>query len=386
MYNRDTKNYIIPSNICYGLPRIIEELLTTTPLNICYNLPKTIEELTTSYNNCYDLPNIIEIDNAFKESSTSSGTSCGLPKTIEESSTPSGTSCGLPRMIEEGGMFEESSTPSGTSYGLPRMIEEGGMFEESSTPSCGLPRMIEEDGMFEESSTPSCGLPRMIEEDGMIEESSTPHPTNPKINISFGLSLSKHSQLSKLKAMRTKTNYVLSSHPQFVQHFTALEYNVDSGLEEITKKELQVLRNALSRKYIRFDVSTVLSQKDLENMFDEIKKEEEVLKKELYTLSRNCKEYNECLKKHNNIKLWLDNYKTNNLTQRVRIHSFSAFLFRNILSPETTRRNFISLDYIIKSVVLDIQNFLTSPKMRSDRKLVVQQIIDSIPIKRKLDH
>ena len=149
------------------------------------------------------------------------------------------------------------------------------------------------------------------------------------------------------------------------------------------------------KKYIRFDVSNVVSSNDLKNIIDNIRKEEEVLKNQLYTLSYDCEEYNECLKKHNDIKIWIDilvneltqcTIKKRQPTQHVQVHSSSAFFFQNILSPETIRRKFISFNAIIKSVALDIEKFLTYPEMRNDRKLVVQQIIDSIPIKRKLDH
>jgi hypothetical protein len=57
---------------------------------------------------------------------------------------------------------------------------------------------------------------------------------------------------------------------------------------------------------------------------------------------------------------------------------------RNILSPETIRRKFISLDVLAKTIGTELASFLTADTRKSDRKAVVDQIKESCRSRRRM--
>ena len=61
-------------------------------------------------------------------------------------------------------------------------------------------------------------------------------------------------------------------------------------------------------------------------------------------------------------------------TQHVQLERLSGITLRNILSPQTIRRKFISLSAIANAIRADVQLFLTNETRCKDRVTVVQQI------------
>jgi hypothetical protein len=70
-------------------------------------------------------------------------------------------------------------------------------------------------------------------------------------------------------------------------------------------------------------------------------------------------------------------------SQHVQIARSSGITLQNILSPETIRRRFISLNALTKAIRSDIEVFLTSEARGKDRATVVQQIKKSLAAAKK---
>ena len=61
-------------------------------------------------------------------------------------------------------------------------------------------------------------------------------------------------------------------------------------------------------------------------------------------------------------------------TQHARLAASSRHILRNVLSPETLNRTFISLAALSKQVTAEVAEFIETTSRDGDRKLVVQQI------------
>lgn len=70
-------------------------------------------------------------------------------------------------------------------------------------------------------------------------------------------------------------------------------------------------------------------------------------------------------------------------SQHVQIARSSGITLQNILSPETIRRRFISLNALTKAIRADIEVFLTSEARGKDRATVVEQIKKSLAAAKK---
>jgi hypothetical protein len=64
-------------------------------------------------------------------------------------------------------------------------------------------------------------------------------------------------------------------------------------------------------------------------------------------------------------------------SQHAQISRSSGLTLQNILSPETIRRKFVSLNALTKAIRSDLLVFLTNDSRAKDRAIVVQQIKDS---------
>jgi hypothetical protein len=71
-------------------------------------------------------------------------------------------------------------------------------------------------------------------------------------------------------------------------------------------------------------------------------------------------------------------------SQHVQIMRSDGVALRNILSPETIRRKFISLDVLAKTIGTELASFLTADTRKSDRKAVVDQIKESCRSRRRM--
>jgi hypothetical protein len=64
-------------------------------------------------------------------------------------------------------------------------------------------------------------------------------------------------------------------------------------------------------------------------------------------------------------------------SQHAQISRSSGLTLQNILSPETIRHKFVSLNALTKAIRSDLLVFLTNDSRAKDRAIVVQQIKES---------
>jgi hypothetical protein len=201
----------------------------------------------------------------------------------------------------------------------------------------------------------------------------------------------KHSAASmKLRRQsKSRTAYRMSANTRVKRAFDQLEELDVKTREQMTPTDFQLLKQAFGNFRVKLHVhdSKTFSQLRQMRMLSE-KQEKEA---EIEVLARfNDKEsdaqaYLDAKSKHLDLKTWnaelskeFRTSATSIPSQHAQISQSSAITLRNVLSPETLRRTFVSLNSLTQKIREEVVQFLSDETRRKDREEVVEQIKASI--------
>ena len=252
-------------------------------------------------------------------------------------------------------------------------------------------------------------------------------------------SLAAKESASRMKARRSinsRTLYRPMTHPLCKGSMTSLEKRIEQPdtvpsyyAETITPAQFALFKKILVKYSVRLNVADVLKLEDLKYMLEEVKRNEEkaqaatiaafaaAMKKttekvaadaaassnaaamdmartSAEMMARVDPDYLNKLREYHDIIAWKDalskeitrcsKVQFNQLAhpiapyQHARIAASSKSILANILSPETCNRTFISLNELTSTIGKEFAAFLTEPTRRNDRKIVAEQIAESI--------
>lgn len=200
---------------------------------------------------------------------------------------------------------------------------------------------------------------------------------------------------------RTFYNIAVSRH---VKHaIDNLDKENDKIPEEsrrLPKADIGLLARAIQNCRLRLIVHDSQSRDELKQQYTQTQKDEveaeEVMKKAMSSSTTDVDGYLRAKDRHQDANIWrMDisneltrtepkyNKQTGELdnagvpSQHAQIPEAAGILLRNILSPETIRRRFISLDTLTKQIGKDVAAFLSDESRHKDRMEVICQIKES---------
>ena len=226
------------------------------------------------------------------------------------------------------------------------------------------------------------GLSRMSDED-YSSEFGTPRPGTDRqcAEISAGTSRWSFAQVAEKRARETKrrivtrTYYRMAANKKVTDAIGALEKSCSfSG--ELTQADFQLLKKAIEKFNVQIQVFDSISVSDLVAMRAKFQKELDE--------SKNMTPIKEA-----DLTQWIDALtdelcRVNSMrpagvpSQQAYLMRSSAMTLCNVLSPETIRRKFISLEKLTSAVRTDLIAFLTCESRKNDRAAVVKQIKESV--------
>ena len=243
---------------------------------------------------------------------------------------------------------------------------------------------------------PEMGLPRMSDEDYCSEfGTGTPRPGSDRQQIAEATCMWLFSQLAKERAretkrkVRTRTEYRMGANAKVIDAFNTLEATLEAerqnpatASEAMSNADFQLLKQGITNFRVRVKVHDNITLDELRQMRIACD-----IRKNTMANSLSSDEVADL------------NYWSNALVEETRRLSFNVMrpcqhpptvpshhahimpssgeALRNILTPETIRRRFISIDALAKTISTELVNFLTAPYRASDRKAVVEQIKES---------
>lgn len=168
----------------------------------------------------------------------------------------------------------------------------------------------------------------------------------------------------------------------------------------IPKADIELLKRAIQNFRLKLIVHDSQTRDELKEQFAKAKQSETEAEEEKHkAMTSSITDVDGYLKakdKHEDAKLWrMDisneltrtepkyNKQTGALdapgvpSQHAQIPEAAGVLLRNILSPETIRRRFISLEILTRQIRNDVAAFLSDPIRHKDRNEVIQQIKES---------
>ena len=169
---------------------------------------------------------------------------------------------------------------------------------------------------------------------------------------------------------------------------------------DMPQRDIALLIKALKCCRVQIDVSTALVPKIVQSLHEEAVQSEKRARAELgdadIALSANAisfSAYQSCVTKHSLASKWecdlaveasrvrscgIRRAEMQWPTQHARLAASSRRILRDVLSPETLGRTFISLAALSKQVTVEVAEFIEKASRDGDRKLVVQQIKDAL--------
>lgn len=198
---------------------------------------------------------------------------------------------------------------------------------------------------------------------------------------------------------RSRTFYRMAASHQVKAAFDTLEKENEKIPDEsrrMPKSDVKLLKHVIQQFRVRLVVhdSQSLTQMKKET-YAKAQQDEtaaELAMQKAYA-SRDVQEYLNAKDRHQDMKVWRMDVsneiarvepKFNRTTgemnvpgvasQHAQIPQSAGVLLRNILTPETIRRRFISLQMLTKHIRDEVANFLSDPQRHNDRAEVVKQI------------
>lgn len=243
------------------------------------------------------------------------------------------------------------------------------------------------------------GLPRMSDEDYCSEFGGTPRPGSDRQQIAEATCKWLFSQMAKERAretkrkVRTRTEYRMGANAKVIQAFNTLNATL-----EAERQNPAVASEVMSE--VMSDADFQLLKQGITNFRVRVKVHDNITLDELRQMRIACDIRKNTMANSLSSDEVADlNYWSNALVEETRRLSFNVMrpcqhpptvpshhahimpssgeALRNILTPETIRRRFISIDALAKTISTELVNFLTAPYRASDRKAVVEQIKES---------
>ena len=282
----------------------------------------------------------------------------------------------------------------------------------TTTTTTGLSRMTDDDyeTEFSTPTTMMMGTPRP----GMDNEDQA------ELQLAASIAIWTFSQAAKSSAAsikrrrspKTRTAYKMSGNTRVNRAFDELEKKeVNHEQPSMTQADFQLLKEAFGNYRVKFDVHESKTLDELRQMQTDIKQQEEHMSNVVITMFKekdsNEQAYIDAKDKYIDLKMWNAEltkeirtlepkskysgpYGTTYVetppgvpSQHAQISQASAAVLRNILSPETKRRTFISLNILTQTIREEVIRFLTDEYRKKDRAEVVEQIKTCVMAKKK---
>jgi len=258
----------------------------------------------------------------------------------------------------------------------------------------------------------------MSEEDYETEFGNTPRPgmnrdeavqrlqdaQNAVVMFNFAQAAKDAAKMTKRKRTpRSRTFYKISASRQVKHAFDILEKEnekIPDQSRRMSRQDIDLLKKAIYQFRMRLIVQDSKSYNDLKQEYAKAQKDEseaELAMKNISATKENLQKYLEFKVHHEDAMCWkmnvskeLDrikpkyNPKTGKMdlpgvaSQNAHIPESTGFLLRNILSPETIRRKFISLETLTHKIRDEVASFISDSQRHKDRAEVVKQIKDEM--------
>lgn len=202
---------------------------------------------------------------------------------------------------------------------------------------------------------------------------------------------------------RSRTFYKISASCQVKHAFDILEKEnekIPDPTRRMSREDIDLLKKAIYQFRMRLIVHDSKSFNELKQEYAKAQKDEseaELAMKNISATKENLQKYLEFKNHHEDAMCWkmnvskeLDkikpkyNPKTGKMdlpgvpSQNANIPESTGFLLRNILSPETIRRRFISLETLTHKIRDEFASFISDSQRHKDRAEVVKQIKDEM--------
>jgi hypothetical protein len=270
------------------------------------------------------------------------------------------------------------------------------------------------------------GIPSLTDDEyeSTFADERTPRPGMDHVDAAERMSAAKQSiltfsQVAKHAAAATKrrlspksrTDYwMMNKHVN--RAFSNLESKIKQNPATMTESDFRLIKQAIGNFRAKFVVHDSISFHDLEQLRDKTKKEEEEAEKTVLAAFNdktpgNDQAYFDAKDRYLDLKAWgaeirkeiqriEPKIKYSSMggglfrcdlnkpadppgvpSQHARIAHSTGVVLRNILSPETIRRRFISLEALTKNIRDEVVLFLTDDSRHKDRHEVIKQIKES---------
>jgi len=273
------------------------------------------------------------------------------------------------------------------------------------------------------------GLSRMSDDEYETEfadnsQERTPRPGMDAVDAAERMDAAKQSiltfsQVAKHAAAATKRRLSPKSRTDYWminKHVNRAFNNLESKMKQnssiMTERDFNLLKQAMTNFRVKLIVHDSMSYDELKQLQAKTKKEEEAAERATHDAFMdktpgNDQEYIDAKDRYLDLKAWgaeiakeiqriepkvkyssmgggLFRYDLNQPadppgvpSQHARIANATGFVLRNILSPETIRRSFISLEALTKKIRDEVVLFLTDDARHKDRHEVIKQIKES---------
>lgn len=240
------------------------------------------------------------------------------------------------------------------------------------------------------------GLPRMSDEEYCSEFGGTPRPGSDRQQVAEATCKWLFSQLAKEHAretkrkVRTRTEYRMGANAKVTGAFNTLNATLQAerqkpavDSEVMSDADFQILKQGITNFGVRVKVYDNLTLNELRRMrIDcDVQKNIATSEEEVSDLNYWATALSEEIRRLN-----LNAMKSQPAavpSHHVRIMPSTGRALCNILSPETIRRKFTSLDALANTIGAELVKFLTEESRKTDRKAVVEQIKDSCRSRRR---
>jgi hypothetical protein len=240
------------------------------------------------------------------------------------------------------------------------------------------------------------GLSRMSDEDYCSEFGGTPRPGFDRQQVAEATCMWLFSQLAKEHAretkqkVKTRTEYRMGANAKVMEAFNTLNETLQAERRNTSSSSASAMSMSMS------DADFQILKQGITNFGVRVKVYDNLTLNELRQMRIECDMKKNTATSEDEVSDL--NYWTNALSGEIRRLSFNAMktsqpatvpsqhvrimpstgrALRNILSPETIRRKFTSLDALAKTIGAELVKFLTEESRKSDRKAVVEQIKES---------
>ena len=209
--------------------------------------------------------------------------------------------------------------------------------------------------------------------------------------------------IKRRRSPHSRTFYNIAVSPHVKRAIDNLETENEKIPDEsrrIPKADIELLKRAIQNFRLKLIVHDSQSRDELKQQYAQVQKDEteaeQAAQKAMSSSTTDVDGYLNAKDRHQDLKLWrMDisneltrtepkyNKQTGELdnagvtSQHAQIPAAAGLLLRNILSPETIRRRFISLETLTKQIRNDVAAFLSDASRHKDRIEVIRQIKES---------